>query len=97
MKSWGKWNWSFHSALYAPAKRPVMLSIVASLHNKCDRYTRLHLVFTRDQHRSGKAHHEILDACRTGDPEHASTAMWKHITEAGEDLREFILRRREHR
>src|SRR5215472_4217517 len=26
VKSWGQWNWSFHSALYGPANRPVMLS-----------------------------------------------------------------------
>lgn len=24
VKSWGQWNWSFHSALYEPANRPVM-------------------------------------------------------------------------
>src|ERR1700741_2084199 len=25
VKSWGQWNWSFHSALYAPANRQFML------------------------------------------------------------------------
>jgi len=33
--------------------------------------------------------------CRTRDPELASSALWKHITEAGEYLREFIKSRRE--
>src|SRR5271169_2098456 len=95
VKSWGQWNWAFHSALYAPANRPVMLSFLKTLNNNCDRYTRLHLVFTRDLHVAGKAHRELLDACRTNDPDVASNALWKHITTAGEYLKEFIQRRRE--
>lgn len=95
MGSWGSWNWNFHSALYAPANRPKMLSLVKNLNVNCDRYTRLHLVVTRDQHRAGKAHHELLEACKTKNPELASAALWKHITEAGEYLKEFIKRHRE--
>jgi DNA-binding GntR family transcriptional regulator len=95
VKSWGQWNWAFHSALYAPANRPVMLSFLKTLNNNCDRYTRLHLVFTRDLHIAGKAHQELLDACRTKNPDIASDALWKHITTAGEYLKEFIQRHRE--
>jgi len=95
MKSWGQWNWSFHSALYAPANRPVMLAFLKTLNINCDRYTRLHLVFTRDLHRAGQAHRELLDACKTKNPEIAGTELWKHITEAGEYLKEFIKRHRE--
>ena len=72
-----------------------MLSFLKTLNNNCDRYTRLHLVFTRELHVAGKAHHELLDACRTKDPEVASNALWKHITNAGEYLKEFIQRHRE--
>src|SRR6266568_933182 len=95
VKSWGRWNWSFHSALYAPASRPVMLSFLKTLNINCDRYTRLHLVFTRDLHRAGQAHRELLEVCRGRDPEVAADALWKHITEAGEYLREFITRHRQ--
>lgn len=95
VKSWGRWNWSFHSALYAAANRPVMLSFLKTVNINCDRYTRLHLVFTRDLHRAGQAHRELLEVCRTRDTELASSALWKHITEAGEYLREFIKSRRE--
>src|SRR4029077_9681829 len=38
MKSWGRWNWSFHSTLYAPANRPVMFSFLKALNMQCDRY-----------------------------------------------------------
>src|SRR5256885_5460036 len=95
VKSWGSWNWSFHSTLYAPANRAFMLSYVKSLNINCDRYTRLHLVFTRDLHRAGQAHRELLEACKTKNVDQAAAALWKHITEAGEYLREFIQRHRE--
>jgi len=95
VKSWGQWNWSFHSALYAPANRPVMLSFLKTLNINCDRYTRLHLVFTRDLHRAGQAHRDLLDACKTMNPEKAAAELWKHITEAGEYLKEFITHHRE--
>jgi DNA-binding GntR family transcriptional regulator len=95
VKSWGQWNWSFHSALYAPAHRPVMLSFLKTLNINCDRYTRLHLVFTRDLHRAGQAHRELLDASKTKNPEIAARELWKHIIEAGEYLKEFIKRHRE--
>lgn len=95
MGSWGSWNWSFHSALYEPANRPKMLSLIKSLNINCDRYTRLHLVVTRDQHRAGKAHRELLEVCKRKDPELAAAALWKHITEAGKYLKEFIKAHRE--
>jgi DNA-binding GntR family transcriptional regulator len=94
VKFWGRWNWSFHSALYAPANRSVMLSFLKTLHNNCDRYTRLHLVFTRNSHQAGEAHRELLNACKTRDPELAAAVLWKHITDAGEYLKEFIIRHR---
>ena len=72
-----------------------MLSFLKTVNINCDRYTRLHLVFTRDLHRAGQAHRELLEVCRTRDPELASAALWKHITEAGEYLREFIKSQRE--
>ena len=97
VKSWGRWNWNFHSALYAPANRAVMLSFLKTLNMQCDRYTRLHLVVTRDLHRAGKAHRELLDVCRKRDPSVAADALWRHIMDAGEYLRELIQSRRQHR
>jgi DNA-binding FadR family transcriptional regulator len=53
------------------------------------------LVVTCDQHRAGKAHRELLEVCKTKDPELVSAALWKHVTEAGRYLKEFIRRHRE--
>src|SRR6267143_5879653 len=97
VKSWGRSNWSFHSALYAPANRAVMMAFLKTLNMQCDRYTRLHLVVTRDLHRAGKAHRELLDVCRKRNPDVAADALWRHIMDAGEYLRELIQSRRQHR
>lgn len=97
MKSWGRWNWSFHSALYCPANRAVMMSFLKTLNMQCDRYTRLHLVVTRDLHRAGKAHRELLDVCRRRNPDAAAEALWKQIMDAGVYLQELIQSRRHHR
>ncbi|HEX5425917.1 MAG TPA: GntR family transcriptional regulator [Candidatus Acidoferrales bacterium] len=94
-RSWGQRNWLFHSTLYAPANRPVMMAFLKTLNHNCDRYTRLHLVFTRNLHLAGEAHRKLLDACRTRDPRIASDALWSHIMDAGQYLKEFIARRRE--
>lgn len=94
-KSWGEWNWQFHSTLYAPAERPTMLAFLKTVNHNCDRYTRLHMVFTRNQHQVGEAHRRLLAACRTRDPEVAVQALWKHIMDAGQYLKEFIQRHRE--
>lgn len=94
-RSWGQRNWMFHSTLYAPANRPVMMAFLKTLNHNCDRYTRLHLVFTRNLHLAGEAHRKLLNACRTRDPQVASDALWSHIMDAGQYLKEFIARRRE--
>lgn len=95
IRSWGEWNWNFHSILYAPANRPVLMSFLKTLNNNCDRYTRLHLLVTRDLHRAGQSHRALLDACHTKNPDVAAAELWNHITEAGEYLKEFIHRHRE--
>jgi DNA-binding GntR family transcriptional regulator len=97
VKSWGRWNWNFHSALYAPANRPVMMSVLKILNMQCDRYTRLHLVVTRDPHRAGRVHRDLVEVCRTRDPHAAADAVRTHILEAGEYLRELIQNRRRQR
>jgi DNA-binding GntR family transcriptional regulator len=94
-KSWGQWNWLFHSTLYAPAKRPTMLGFLRTLNHNCDRYTRLHLVVTRNLHLAGEAHRKLLEACRTRDPNTADKALWSHIMDAGIYLKESIIRYRE--
>ncbi len=95
MPGWGRLNWAFHSALYAPAHRPVVMSLLKTLNNNCDRYTRLHLAFTRKLRQAGPAHRLLFDLCKSGDADRTAEALWKHIIDAGEYLRDFIKRHRE--
>lgn len=95
MPRWGRLNWSFHSALYAPAGRPMVMSLLKTLNNNCDRYTRLHLAFTRKLRQAGPAHRLLFELCKVGDAEKTAEALWKHIIDAGEYLRDFIKVRRE--
>lgn len=92
--SWGQLNWQFHSTLYAPANRPVMLSLLRMLNNNCDRYTRLHLLVTRDLHQAEAAHRSLLDVCKTRQAEEACNALWHHIVDAGDYLSTFIQQQR---
>jgi DNA-binding GntR family transcriptional regulator len=93
--TWGQLNWKFHSALYAPANRPGLMSLIKVLNNNCDRYTRLHLLITRSLHRSGKAHRAILMVCKTRNADKATEELRRHICDAGRELKEFIRKRRE--
>jgi len=95
ISSWGQWNWNFHSTLYSPANRPVLMNLLRTLNNNCDRYTRLHLLFTRDLHRAGRAHRILLDACKAKQVDTACDILWRHIMDAGEYLSDFIKSRRE--
>lgn len=93
--NWGHLNWQFHSALYAPANRPGLMALIKVLNNNCDRYTRLHLLITRNLHRAGKAHRAILAVCKTRNADKATEELRRHICDAGRELKEFIRKRRE--
>lgn len=93
--TWGELNWRFHSTLYEPAKRPMLMTLLKTLNSNCDRYTRLHLLVTRNLHRAGKAHRVLLTVCKTYDADQACEVLWQHIMEAGQYLKDFIRTRRE--
>ena len=93
--SWGELNWRFHSTLYQPANRPMLMSLLSTLNRNCDRYTRLHLLVTRNLHRAGKAHRVLLTVCKTRDTDQACEVLWQHIMDAGQYLKDFLRSRRE--
>jgi len=91
-KTWSLWHWRFHSTLYVPANRPFVLRFVKTLNDNCDRYTLMHLAFTRNLHSVGDAHRKLLNACRTRDPRIGGDELWNHIIAAGEYLKQFVTR-----
>lgn len=88
--TWGALNWEFHSALLAPAGRPLTLGVAESLQNQSDRYMRLQLTLTCGQERATDEHRAILDAIRGGETDRACALIAEHITGAGFALLEFL-------
>jgi len=92
--AWGEMNWQFHSALYAPAGRPLTLGIVQNLHNQSDRYLRMQLALTHGESRASEEHRAILEAVREGAVQEAAALLERHILGAGRALGEFLREQR---
>ncbi len=92
---WGKLNWEFHSALYAPANRPFTMAIIQRLHQQSDRYQRLQLILTHGESRAIDEHRGILAAVIAHDVKLASSLIRQHILGAGHQLVRFVSAQRE--
>jgi DNA-binding GntR family transcriptional regulator len=88
--AYGELNWQFHATLYAPADRPVTMSIVQRLHQQSDRYLRMQLALTHGEHRANEEHRAILDAAARRDGRRAAAALRAHILGAGRRLVSFL-------
>jgi len=87
---WSKYNWEFHSALYAPANRPETMKLLAKLHANCDRYIRLQLLSGDHIDRAEAEHQELIDLCRKRDKRAAKALMHKHTVGVEDDLKEQL-------
>ena len=88
---WGDLNWRFHSALYAPAGRPRLLSIIEAQHVAFDRYIRVHLALT-DYVEPQREHYELLELCREGDAEAAADLVARHVQGTSDVLYDHLRR-----
>ena len=91
---WGVLNWQFHASLYAPATRPVTMSIVQRLHQQSDRYLRMQLALTHGETRANDEHRAIAAAARAHDTKRACQLVRDHIAGAGRSLLAFLRERR---
>lgn len=90
MEHWSKYNWSFHSTLYLPADRPETMKVLASLHEKCDRYHRLQLSDGQHIVRAEEEHRELIDLCRSRSKRAAKALMKKHMIGIERDIAEQL-------
>jgi DNA-binding GntR family transcriptional regulator len=95
VSKWGELNWQFHASLYAPADRPITMSIVQRLHQQSDRYLRMQLALTHGETRANEEHRAIADAARARDTKRACQLVRDHIAGAGRSLIAFLRDRRE--
>ena len=87
---WGELNWEFHAALYIPANRPRLLSMLNNLHLSVDRYMRLELAAMDYLPRSQHEHRELLQAASQRETERAVNLLAQHIEAAGKLLVGFL-------
>jgi DNA-binding GntR family transcriptional regulator len=95
VSQWGELNWQFHASLYAPAARPITMSIVQRLHQQSDRYLRMQLALTHGETRANEEHRAIAAAARAHDTKRACQLVRDHIAGAGRSLLAFLRERRD--
>lgn len=83
---WGVLNAEFHAALYARAELPRSQTIVGSLLQTSDRYTRLQLSRTSAMGRAEREHARLIELCRAGAREQALDLLVSHIEAVRSDL-----------
>lgn len=87
---WGEFNWEFHSALYAPARRPRLMEMLRSIHSNFERYLRVYVLALDYEERGQREHRQILRLCRQGDAEGAAKLLASHVGYVGEMIGEAL-------
>ena len=90
IEHWGDYNFEFHAILYAPANRPETMQVLASLHEKCDRYLRLQLLSGDHIERAEAEHRQLVELCRKREKRAAKSLINKHILGVERDIVEAL-------
>lgn len=88
----GEINADLHLALYAAARRPKTLSIVAGLLRTSERYTRLQLASSKGMEKAASEHRELVALARERDVAGASKLLVAHIEAVRADLAKVLRR-----
>ena len=92
VREWGEINAEFHLALYARAPQPRTQSIVASLLQTSDRFTRLQMNRAPALSRAEREHRKLLRLCQEGKVEQACAYLVAHIEKVRQDLHTLLKR-----
>jgi DNA-binding GntR family transcriptional regulator len=87
---WAQLNWEFHSCLYESAKRPFLVKLIRSIHDKVERYLRLQLSLSDGKDRADREHRAIIEACRKGDADKAADLVEEHLSGVFQTLHEHL-------
>jgi DNA-binding GntR family transcriptional regulator len=93
VSDWGQLNADFHMALYVRAEQPRTQSIVASLLQTSDRYTRVQLSTTASMGTAETEHAELIELCRAGKVADACRLLERHIEAVRTDLLRVVGRK----
>ena len=87
---WSGLNRQFHEALYQPAGRPRLLSLIGNLHDNVARYLSLYLDTMNFQDRSQNEHHQLLEALGQKDVQSARQILRIHLEAAKASLISYL-------
>lgn len=87
---WAQLNWEFHACLYKPARRPFLIGLIRSIHDKVERYLRLQLSLSDGKERADREHRAIIEACRKGDVDKAAGLVEAHLSGVCQTLYEHL-------
>jgi DNA-binding GntR family transcriptional regulator len=87
---WGELNWEFHATLYSAAGLPRLMDTIQTLHTNIARYLVLYLAGMDYQNQSQREHRALLEACRHGEIEKATTILEEHLRSASTQLVAFL-------
>lgn len=76
---WSELNWSLHACLYEAARRPFLIGLIRSIHDKLERYLRMQLTLSEGKARADREHRAIVEACRRRDVALAARLIEEHI------------------
>jgi DNA-binding GntR family transcriptional regulator len=76
---WSALNETFHAELYAPAERPRLLELIATMRLASSYYIHLAVSDHLPNETADAQHQAILDACRSGDVEAGKAALRTHL------------------
>lgn len=79
-------NEAFHMSLYAPAGRPQLIEMIASLHRRGERYLRVKLGLSEHKRVSDREHGQLMQYVRRQQIEAARTLITDHLLGTGELL-----------
>jgi DNA-binding GntR family transcriptional regulator len=83
-------NEAFHMSLYAPAKRPQLTELIATLHRRGERYLRLKLGFPEHKVVSDRDHAALMLLVCQGDVANAQKLITEHLLGTGKLLHKFL-------
>jgi len=86
----GALNWQFHYSLYQSCQLPVLLQLLAQLHDKVSMYLGVQEVSLGYAQRSLVEHQQLLALLRQHDVEAAVTLLTQHISEANLQLQQRL-------
>ena len=83
---WREGDWAFHAALYAPARRPRHMALIAELRETCAIHTLHYDTLIPHTPQWLADHQAIFDAWAEGKASLASALTMQHITQARDHL-----------